>query len=77
MLLIASKQRFPEWVYYYPTLANRSRTTLSYWFDPSARSHRKYEDEFFNDLSSPRSPLYPVLKDAAKQYVEMNNAIAR
>jgi hypothetical protein len=74
MLLIASKQRFPEYIYGYPSIAERRLFKLDRY---RQREQRLEEDRLFTDLSSHSSPLRPILRDAAEQYKEMNKAIAR
>jgi hypothetical protein len=74
MLFIASKQRFPEYIYGYHTIAERRLFKLDRY---KQREQRLEENRLFTDLSSSLSPLQPILRDAAEQYKEMNTAIAR
>lgn len=74
MSLIASKQKFPEWIFGYHAVAERRVFSVDRF---RQRKQRREEDRFFSDLSSSQSPLRSILRDARHQYIEMNKAISR
>jgi hypothetical protein len=77
MKLIAAYNRFPDHNsdhIFYKGLAVRSLGQD--WFYQEQRQQRLQENALFSDISSPKSPLAPILRSVKDLYVEMNEAIA-
>jgi len=74
MSLIASKNLSPYFVFPYYQVATRNWTD-GRWWTLKDREQRLWENIHFKDLSSPHSPLYPILESVKQAYGEMNQAV--
>ncbi|KAG8812563.1 hypothetical protein FRC17_001974 [Serendipita sp. 399] len=75
MLEIAKHQHFPEFVWDYRRLAERSLSSPAQWFKD--RHRRRKENQVLGDMSGRKdSPLYGILKAAQDAYIDMNKAVA-
>jgi hypothetical protein len=74
MKLIAAHNQLPAHDFF-KGLATRDPGDLR-WYSSDHRERRLLENPLFSDISSPKSPLNPILKSVKDLYLKMNRAIA-